>query len=95
MKNALNGSITKFTLPKSGLKSKVLEIVEDNTLTDYIKREQMIVGINKIIASPPSGLSSEDLKFLKVWATEWINLVSAETTKLILARLLSRPVKID
>ena len=75
--------------------SKVLEIVEDNTLTDYIKREQMIVGINKIIASPPSGLSSEDLKFLKVWATEWINLVSAETTKLILARLLSRPVKID
>ena len=75
--------------------SKVLEIVEDNTLTDYIKREQMIVGINKIIASPPSGLSSKDLKFLKVWATEWINLVSAETTKLILARLLSRPVKID
>ena len=75
--------------------SKVLEIVEDDTLTDYIKREQMIVGINKIIASPPSGLSSEDLKFLKVWATEWINLVSADTTKLILARLLSRPVKID
>lgn len=75
--------------------SKVLEIVDDDTLTDYIKREQMIIGINKIIASPPSGLSSEDLKFLKVWATEWINLVSADTTKLILARLLSRPVKID
>ena len=75
--------------------SKVLEIVEDDTLTDYIKREQMIVGINKIIASPPSGLSSEDLKFLKVWATEWINLVSADTTKLILSRLLSRPIKID
>ena len=70
--------------------SKVLEIIDDDTLTDYIKREQMIVGINKIIASPPSGLSSEDLKFLKVWATEWINLVSADTTKLILARLLSR-----
>ena len=75
--------------------SKVLEIIDDDTLTDYIKREQMIVGINKIIASPPSGLSSEDLKFLKVWATEWINLVSADTTKLILARLLSRPIKID
>lgn len=75
--------------------SKVLEIVEDNTLTDYIKREQMIVEINKIIASPTSGLSSEDLKFLKVWVTEWINLVSTDTTKLMLARLLSRPIKID
>ena len=33
MKNALNGSITKFTLPKSGLKSKVLEIVSPEKRT--------------------------------------------------------------
>ena len=64
-----------------------LKIVTSETLDDYFIRNQTISLINAIIIDPPSTLSAEDLKFLKIWVTQWINFYPIETTKQLVSNL--------
>ena len=64
-----------------------LKIVTSETLDDYFIRNQTISLINAIIVNPPSTLSAEDLKFLKIWVTQWINFYPIETTKQLVSNL--------
>jgi hypothetical protein len=64
-----------------------LRIVKSETFDDYLARNAFISAINAIIVDPPATLSGEDLKFLKIWVTQWINFFPIETTKSMLSKL--------
>lgn len=64
-----------------------LRIVRSETFDDYLVRNATISLINSIIIDPPSTLSAEDLKFLRIWVTQWINFYPIETTKSLLSNL--------
>lgn len=67
--------------------SLALRIVRSETFDDYLVRNATISLINSIIIDPPSTLSAEDLKFLRIWVTQWINFYPIETTKSLLSKL--------
>lgn len=64
-----------------------LRIVKSETFDDYLARNAFISAINAIIIDPPATLSGEDLKFLRIWVTQWINFFPIETTKSMLSKL--------
>ena len=64
-----------------------LRIVNSETFDDYLARNAFISAINAILIDPPATLSGEDLKFLRIWVTQWINFFPIETTKSMLSKL--------
>lgn len=67
--------------------SLALKIATSETLDEFLVRNESISLINSIILDPPSTMTAEDLKFLKIWVTQWINFVPIETTKNLLSKL--------
>ena len=65
----------------------VLKVVNSETFDDYLVRNAAISAINAILIDPPSTLSGEDLKFLRIWVTQWINFFPIESTKSMLSKL--------
>ena len=65
----------------------VLKVVNSETFDDYLVRNTAISAINAILIDPPSTLSGEDLKFLRIWVTQWINFFPIESTKSMLSKL--------
>lgn len=67
--------------------SLALNIATSETLDEFLIRNESISLINSIILDPPATMTAEDLKFLKIWVTQWINFVPIETTKNLLSKL--------
>lgn len=65
----------------------VLRVVNSETFDDYLVRNAAISAIHAILIDPPATLSGEDLKFLRIWVTQWINFFPIETTKSMLSKL--------
>ena len=65
----------------------LLKVANSETFDDYLLRNEAIAAINAILISPPSTLSGDDLKFLRIWVTQWINFFPIETTKAMLSKL--------
>lgn len=67
--------------------SVIFQISHSETISDYFYRKTASSVIRSIVNNPPSNMSSETVAFLRVWLTQWINLVSVDTTKSILTQL--------
>lgn len=67
--------------------SAIFKISMSETLTDYFYREAASAHLRVIVQNPPAGMSAETIAFLRIWLTQWINLVSADTTRSILSQL--------
>lgn len=78
--------VDKVPVPEDPF-SVVLKIVTSETIDDYLFRNELINAITALVIDPPATMPAEDLRFLKIWVTQWINLVSVETTKSILSKL--------
>jgi len=67
--------------------TSMVKIVTSETFDDYLTRNSLISAINAVINDPPNYLSIDTCEFLKVWVTQWISLVSVDTTKEVLSAL--------
>lgn len=72
--------------------SIAFKVTKSETMEDYFQREALCVALTEIVKNPPEEVSGETVAFLRVWLTQWINLVSVDTTKAVLSQL---AVKID
>jgi len=67
--------------------SVVFNITKSESLNEYFQREAICNALNSIVKNPPKEMSGETVAFLKVWLTQWVNLVSIDTTKTVLQQL--------
>ena len=67
--------------------TSMMKVVNSETFDDYLTRNSLIVAINAVINDPPAYLTADTCEFLKVWVTQWISLVSVDTTKEVLSAL--------
>lgn len=67
--------------------TSMMKVVNSETFDDYLTRNSLIVAINAVINDPPAYLTADTCEFLKVWVTQWISLVSVDTTKEVLSTL--------
>ncbi len=72
--------------------SIAFKVTQSETMDEYFQREALCVALTGIVKNPPETVSGETVAFLRVWLTQWINLVSVDTTKAVLSQL---AVKID
>lgn len=72
--------------------SIAFKVTKSETMDEYFQREAICVALTGIVKNPPENISGETIAFLRVWLTQWINLVSVDTTKAVLSQL---AVKID
>ena len=72
--------------------SIAFKVTKSETMEEYFQREAICVSLTELVKNPPENLSGETVAFLRVWLTQWINLVSVDTTKAVLSQL---AVKID
>lgn len=71
----------------------IIEIIDDESFDEYLDRSILSIRLKRLIANPPTSLSSIDLRFLKHWYLQWFPCVSVATTREILGDLLSVPSK--
>lgn len=64
-----------------------LRIVTTETADNYFEKMRLSDKIENMISNPPGNLSSETISFLTLWITQWLDLVSVETTKDVLSKL--------
>ncbi len=67
----------------------MLELAKDETLSDLLFRKELGRVIANIINSDSDRYDPDELQLLKKWNSEWINLVSVQTTKQFLSLLSS------
>lgn len=67
--------------------SVVFNITKSESLNEYFQREAICNALTSIVKNPPKEMSGETVAFLKVWLTQWVNLVSIDTTKTVLQQL--------
>lgn len=72
--------------------SIAFKVTKSETMEEYFQREALCVALTELVKNPPEEVSGETVAFLRVWLTQWINLVSVDTTKAVLSQL---AVKID
>ena len=63
------------------------EIVMSEKPSEHFQREAIVRMLQKLINSPTTTMSSSTIHFLKTWVNQWVNLVSVDTTRAILAQL--------
>jgi hypothetical protein len=62
----------------------VFRIVNAETFSDYLFRKSANAALSALIESPPPNMSSETVAFLKMWFTDWIDIVDTDTTRSVL-----------
>ena len=67
--------------------TSMMKVVTSETFDDYLTRNSLISAITAVINDPPAYLTVDTCEFLKVWVTQWISLVSVDTTKEVLSAL--------
>lgn len=63
------------------------DVTQSESMDEYFARESICAALTNVVKNPPETMSSETLAFLRVWLTQWVNLVSVETTKAVLSQL--------
>jgi len=64
-----------------------LRVVTTETADNYFEKMRLSDKIENMISNPSGNLSSEIISFLTLWVTQWLDLVSVETTKDVLSKL--------
>lgn len=67
--------------------SIAFNVTKSETMSEYFQRESLCSTLTSMVNNPPESMSVETVAFLRVWLTQWINLVSIDTTKAILSKL--------
>lgn len=65
----------------------IFKIVHAETPSEHFQREAIVRMLQKLINNPTSTVSGSTVNFLKMWLSQWVNLVSVETTQAILSQL--------
>lgn len=63
-------------------------LIDDETFDEYLDRSILQARIGKLLANPPSTISSSDIDFLRYWYLVWFPCVSVSTTREMIGDIL-------
>lgn len=62
----------------------IFKIVTAETFSDFMFRKAATNALVNLVNNPPSSMSNETVAFLRMWISDWIDIVDADTTKSVL-----------